>query len=408
MHRVLDMLPTDCFLKHYVYYASQQVSSHNSYHLGVGLALSGVSAPRNLKMIGFKRVTTPNVYVLITGSSGDAEKTLAIDVGQTLLAEAAPNLIGPDPTADETLVKILASRPNQLFIYPDYAIFLAKTAGGDQRGEGLRNGFMAYYDGLTFDREYSKGPPIHVHDPRPSLLAACTPQHLESYTVALDWQGGSISRKFLFWGERERDIPWPTPLPAERAYLVSHLAWAAGVQTAGESLGLTEEASRLWLSWVTESKKKHAHLYNDDKVRGIISRSRLMAAKASLLVAWSSGMCLEPWRLEAHVLEAGIAIADLHLRSALLLARDIAPNKEMMEQKRLLRAITPEWIAFGDAIKQAELTKRGAAIYIETLIEQGLIASTVQNTTVYYRRTDAGTTPYDYSIEAVAPPPLMN
>lgn len=399
-------MPANCFLRQYHDYAKQQVSSHSSYHLGVALPLVGVCCPRSLLVRGFKKAAFPNVYSVLTGSSGDAEKTLAVDVGLSLLAEGAPHLIGPDPTADETLVKILETRPNQLFCYPDYATFLSKSSGGDQRGEGLRNGFMAYFDGLSFDREYSKGKPIHVVDPRPSILAACTPQHLERYTVGIDWEGGFMSRHMMWWGERERDIPWPKPMPEQRAWLASWLAWSAAIDHVGESLGRTEEAARLWVSWIDSSRAAHAHEMEDEKVRGILARSRLMAVKSALLIAWSSGnQCLEPWTLDAATLEAGIALAELHVTSALGIARNIASTREMAEQKQVYKAVGQDWTPIGDILRLADLTKRQAIPYFETLLEQGVIVTSPQNATTYYKRSSAGTLPWDHGMENLPPAP---
>jgi hypothetical protein len=403
--RVMQLLPSSNFLRQYVNYGMTQVASHASYHIAVGLALLGISTPRNFQMLGMKRTTFPNTFSLIVGSAGEAEKTGAIDVGRPLLAEIAPELFGPDPTAAETLAKILSTRPSQLFVYVDFFSFLSRTGGGDTRGEALRGGFTEWFDGYSKDFEYASGKKFPVTDPRPSLLAACTPSHLESFTQLNDWTGGFISRFLIFYADVERTMDWPdnsTHAQDVRAWLAAFLAWSVATTQAGKSLGLTDEAKRYWLSWVATMREKYGAA-ESEKNAAIISRTRLMAAKSALLLAWGSGKCLDPWYLDAADLNAGAAIAELSLRSALRLADSIASSREMQEQNRVYRAIGDEWTPLGDILRKAELTKKRAAPYLETLCEQGVITMDNVNGTVYYRRCTTGTIPHP---GMPAPPPL--
>lgn len=410
--RALEVLPEESLIRGYVSFASRQVSSNVVYHVPAVLSLLGVCTPGNFAGRGFKRETFPNFYGMIVGSSGDAEKTLSIDIPQKILSISAPALLGFDPTAEETLAKGLANRPAQLFIYPDMGAFLSKTSGNDPRGAGLRDGFMSYFDGLSMTREYSKGPPVLVSNPRPSFLGACTPEHLEEYTTSIDWHGGGMSRFFVAYGERERDLPHPEAFPEGWTYLQGFFAWLATREGAKACAGMTPEAAALWKDWQKNVIQRYVDRGIDTRLRGLVARVRLVAAKCTCLVAVSvphfavSDSPAGEWWITPQLVESGIALAELHLKGALALAENVAPNEEMREQRALYRACGASWTPLGEVLKRSHLTKRRALPYFETLREHGAIEERVQNTTAYYRQVPGGEArPYDPGMDNLPPPP---
>ncbi len=403
VHHAMALLPDGCFLKAYVKYGESQVGSNIAYHIGTGLAMLSAVAPLNLTLTGGKATTFQNVYVLLVGSSGDAEKTTGMNVGRTLLAEVDQEILSSDPTAEETLLKMLAKRPNRLFFYPDYATFLSKTAGKDQRGEGLRSGFMSLFDGLYYSREYANGKKFEVATPRPSILAACTPQHLESYTSSIDWEGGFMSRHLILWGERERTREWPDQNPYTRElkhFLLEWLKWSVKQPVAEECSQITPEAMRHMDEWKGEIRRRYETQHADEMTKGIISRSKLMLSKVCLLLSWSRGACVAPWALDVPAVLAGIAITDMYLKSMLELTKNIAQTPAMMEQKRILNAVREQWTPLGEITDRAKITKKRALEYIETLVEENKILPVEQGGSKFYRRTPAGTTPIPFDEEA--------
>lgn len=221
-----------------------------------------------------------------------------------------------------------------------------------------------------------------------------------------------MSRFLIFSGAKERHLPWPSEDEGTRnlyRWLANWMTWSLTIGSegsgAGESLGLSGAAQRRWLLWEKELQEKHLRQYTDERLQGIISRSSLQAAKCALLVSWASGHCVEPWTLKSEALEAGIAIAELTLAGTLELAANIEPTPEMREQRRLYNSIGDDWTALGDALREAKLTKRKGSIYVETLMEQGVIMTTTQGSTSYFKRSRGGTQPYDYGLDNLPPPP---
>jgi hypothetical protein len=404
-----ELLPVGCFLKHYADYGTRQVASHTFYHIGIGFSLVGAAMPRNLVALGFKAPTYPNLFAIICGPSGAAEKSLALDVALQLVSETAPELVGPDPTSDQALAKILEARPSQFFAYSEGGKFLAMTAGmQNQVGAGIRKGFTDSFDGRSYDREYSKGQKVCVAHPRPNLVLCCTPQDLEDCTVDLDWKGGMMSRFVFCYGVAERKVLEPEAWPAMRQWLAAFLLESKAQPLAGECLPMEESVRARWLAWQDDILERYAPYMNRERTIGIVSRTRLMAAKMATSLSWQCrrGWSGVPWRIEADVLEAAIAFAEIHLRSGLALAARIPANWDMRDQNRLLAGIGAKWTALGVAVGAADLTLKKAKLHIETLTERGLIAYEQQGTTVYYRRIQDGAPPeYDFALAGAPPPP---
>lgn len=422
VREVIALLPETSFLKYYVIFAEHQSASHLIYHVASALSILGATASRALvgDGPGFKAPTFANFYTMIVGSAGDAEKTLAVRIAAELLAEAAPLAVGSDPTAWESLVKALAVAPGQVLIYPEFGQWLAATSGhGNVIGSGLRKGLTNVFDGLTISKQYSKvSDPITVHDPRLSILGACTPVDLETYTTAIDISGGFLSRIFFAVGERERTSHSRTPIPDLRSWLLTFIARAAshGMQgeTVGQCLGFEPNALAHWLTWTASITERFGKYRKDTKRSSIVARVPLLCAKICVSLAWSSGKAWgpHPWSVTFSELLPAIQFAEMHLRGALSIVENIASSVEMQEQRILLNVIGPTWKPLGLCLKEAGLTAKRARPYIDTLTMQGLIASTDQGGVPYLRAIEGGApAAYNFDLEAAnaaalaVPPP---
>lgn len=415
VRRAVELLPTDSWLKQYVLYAERQVDSHVLYHVAVGLATLSVTCSRALvgEGAGFKRRTLPNFYAWIVGKTGDAEKSIAMDVALDLLADAAPELHGPEPTAEPALARALAAQPNLLFVYSEGGKFLATTSGRQNPvGHALRKGFTDFFDGRSLTRQYSKAAdkPIVVQSPRPSLLAACTPSDLENYTLSGDWEGGFLNRFFIAYGDKERSRDEPVPLSDLKLWLIGWLRRSAKHPQAGPCLGMDRYAKAVWDEWRAEMQQTYAAEARSDTGAGLLARSRLIAAKISVLSCWSTGRAWgpDPWWVDETHMRASTALASLHLESAFELVKRIQPSEEMREQQRVLQAIQPDWTAAGTVLQSAKLVWRRAKNYLETLEMQGLITSCNQGGTMYYRLVqDGAPRPFDDTFQLPPAPPAV-
>lgn len=407
----VESLPDSCWLKHYVRYAETQVASHIGFHVAMGLSMIGAATPRDFVGEGFKRPTFTNFYCLIVGKSGDAEKTIAMDVGLDMMSDAAPHLIAGDPVSELAMLRALEASPSCLFPYPEVATFLANTMGKDNsRGQAIRAQLTSIFDGRSISKPYSKEENnIVVTDPRVNFIGACTPQHLEELTVRLDWEGGLISRFFVVYGDRERQMPWPTPNPELRTWLVRWLAASATHPNTATCLGLEPDAAALWLWWFEDIIARNKTAMSNETLVGIASRSRLQAAKLATSFCWSSGLgwdVTKPWRVPLWAVQSAIAFVDLQMASVSALVDRIQPSHDMRQQRTVLNAVGEDWTPLGAITKTAKVDVRDAKRHLATLTEQGDVTVTTNDGRFFYRKS-TGELPTYVEPEVLPPPPAF-
>jgi uncharacterized protein DUF3987 len=407
----LAQLPETSFIRIYVEYATTQVASPMAYHVGIALSAVASTAPGDLMCSGFPGETLANFWTIIVGDSGQAQKGLAMKIMQHMLSEAAPGVVAPDPTSDETLVQMLANQAQRIFIYPEFVSILNAARGRDGgRGLKLLDQLTNVFDGISFDREYTKGKIWHVVHPRVSLLGACTPRHLEDCTTILMWEGGFLSRAMILYAEREREFVDPLPDPARRSWLVGTLCMFAGTKNAAVNCGMTPGAKQMWIDWLRMHEARVRVM--EERMRGPASRVGLILAKMAMLIAWSCGDA-DPtrhatWMLEEQHMRGAIALAELHFASLCTLVERIEPTQEMRELRAVFNAINPEWTGVGDICRVAHLTAKRLVPYLDTLKLQGRIMDENQNGTVFWRALpEAKPKTYNHSFEGMTAPPIQ-
>ena len=58
---VVDILPSECWITHYINYCAKQTTSPLAYHLGVGLSLLASTTPQNYTMRFFGKNAVQHV-----------------------------------------------------------------------------------------------------------------------------------------------------------------------------------------------------------------------------------------------------------------------------------------------------------------------------------------------------------
>src|ERR1035438_142202 len=95
----VEVLPKSehSWLRRYVRYASKRTDAPLGFHLGVGLSVLATVAGHRLlgRFTGSKLPT--NLWTMLVGSSGEAQKTTAIRIGSEMLLDVAPELHGAQP-----------------------------------------------------------------------------------------------------------------------------------------------------------------------------------------------------------------------------------------------------------------------------------------------------------------------
>lgn len=399
---VISTIPETSWIRKYCNYAETQTSANLAYSLGVGLtAMAAAVPPSVIAPTGFPAVTYANFYTMLVGSSGEAQKGLALNPGRRVLEHGAPDTLGSKPASPQALSKSLQTNPHQVFFYPEGGSGLLGGRPGDMLDQ-LRKKWTDLFDGGPDRTEYADGSVAGHADPRPSMLVGCTPIDLEYLTTLLDWQGGFLSRFFIVVAERERPKMRRLDWPEMRDYLGAQLRLSITSQP-GPWVGMTAEAEALWEPWMQNPIPPGS----PERLHGALSRSTLIAAKASLILAWSQGFGWggSPFYVDDKTMQAAINIGNLHAHSILGLGTRIAPSPEIRTQRIILRAIQASGangLTLGSVTQVGDVSKKGALSHIETLREQGAIYGPhlVEQTPTYWA---AGVAPV-VATNGVAPP----
>lgn len=394
------------WLRQYVVHGFLRLPTPAIYHLATGLSVLAATAPYRLRVgeHNFLRPVAPNLYSLVVGGSG-AQKTLALLLGRDLLKAACPDLVSAEPGSEEALVASTGAQPVQWIMLQEFGAFLQATTGGSYR-EGLRKALTGAYEGEINDRNLKKGK-VLTRDPQISMLCACTPVDLQNYTAAIDWEGGFLSRFFLAGGVRTRTQHLPVLDQARADWLLGWLYHVGRSSTVGACTGFTPAARDLWTAFNDEIEALRQA--SPERSSGVIGRTILQAAKVSALLAWDYGPMRrgEPWAMDLDVLHPAIAIARLHLKTALALIPSIAPTQEARELQEVLSSVPIEtWISEAELLRRVPIQVRRLRSALGTLKARLQVEAVQQGAHAFWRQTPQAELPaFDPDLQAAPPPP---
>jgi hypothetical protein len=276
------------------------------------------------------------IWVLLLGRSGADRKTTAIGIGQDIMRAVEETLIGPAPGSPEGLASSLAAHPKQTLVYTEFGAFLQKSSNESGQFASIRSLLTQFYDCDTTSFRLSQTLK-KVNNPRLSILAACTPQHLEDYTGPTDYHGGFMSRFALMYAKRERELINP-PMPdmAARERLIEALK-ELRKRRAGKCLGFTGLAGQMLNEWTTRTTEQ----YGKDApewTRGAIARGPTLARKVALIYAADSGGALgsTEFQITEYDLKPALAFAEMHIQSAVESTQRLTQSRYGRERKNVL------------------------------------------------------------------------
>jgi hypothetical protein len=371
---VISLLPDTSFLITYLAWAHQCTDAPWAYHLGGGLSLLASTAPMDLGFTFAGGTLRGNLFTALAGRSGEDRKSHSLSLARDLLADVAPTLVGVEPATSAGLIDSLSAAPAQLITYSELGVFLADAAAGGHK-ETLKSEYNKAYDCTGIERVKANQNRISVPNPRLSLLAACAVPYLERYTDATDWTGGFMSRWFLLLAHRERNLPLGgVSDPYLRGILKQTLENRSVVLNAGPCLGLDTAARDLWHRWQPDVTSRDVPA----KIAGARVRAPTLALKIALLLGSDhtpAALAGVPWEVSVTDLQPAIAIAELHLKSAIGLADQLSESKDMRDRRAVLLAILSAGrpLSFGEIITRSKLLKRRTHEIIDTLTEEGLV-----------------------------------
>lgn len=126
---VVNLLPSNSWLKKYVAHSYLQTVAPLAYHLAFGISALGVSCPADYGT-RYAGILRPNNFVLAVGRSGLDNKSTALNIALDLIKKASPTSVGSYPGSQEGLTESLASDPTQVIPFSEFGKFLAAAQRG--------------------------------------------------------------------------------------------------------------------------------------------------------------------------------------------------------------------------------------------------------------------------------------
>jgi len=348
---ILAILPPDGFIRAMVDHGYANTTGPIGYHLATALAILAVTTPTQYGM-RYAGALHANIYSMLVGRSGDDQKSTCIKLAKNILYRAASILIGDQPGSAEGLIEGLRDQPTQLLQYSEFGKFLASS----QKGyfEAIKPYLTDIWDCEPQQRRKSNDVIVKVDDPRLSMLVGCSIPYLERHTGPEDWNGGFLGRWFIVYGKRERVDPDPQGDDTLLEYLVQSLSVRAklaeerNLKMAGNCLGLSPDAKKMWNEWfLSLDKRKFPELIAGAKVR-----APTLARKVSLLYGWDIGPATgaDDWEMSDEILWYGIAAAEIHLQSVLGLSERLADHGEAQQRRTVI-----DTIPMGGSLKLSDM-----------------------------------------------------
>ena len=381
----LAALPNRGFLREWVRYAHKATDANLSYHIPVGLSLMTQLLPGNLCMWRGQRRTYTNLFSLIVGPSSASRKTESILLGLDLLTELK---IPPmeDPASREALVQFLFNKSKQLLAYPEFKDFMLPASSPSSAKAQIKIALNGAYDcapmsNVTVGALRKKQENVHVPDPRLSFLASSDPTLLSDVATTTDWQGGFFARFFFVYARRVRFIP-PTQAPDFKArqdiiYKMEVLKEKGGmIKGNNRCVGFTDEAAKLYTAWSQKIDARAARAIYPP----LITRATALACKIATLLAADIGSacCDGDWRIGIEETRSAIAIAELHIKSAINVSAFIHEDKEGLWRNRIMNVLAdsgqPQPVS--EILRKTKLGLRDFRVATETLMAMRAINNT--------------------------------
>lgn len=377
---VINSLPRDSWLRRYCIYGKKQTTAPVVYHLGVGAMALGSTCPPSYGMDYGAWVMRPNIYTMLVGRSGKDRKSSALEVGDKLLRQADPELLGNEPGSKEGLLKSLSEKPRQTLFYSEFGKLLSSTTQGYLAP--IKELFTDLWDNKSQTRQTLKETLV-IKEPRLSIGAGVSIPYLERYTLAEDWHGGFMGRWMVLYGREERTETFPTRPPKTGDALAKALTTRATSDTAGWCKGFDKKARALWDQWYHDLDRRIL----PSNIAGVEARVPSIALRMSLILGWDFGPALagKPWEIDENILGCAIQIAELHLDSVTGLSDILAEHEDARLRRTIMRAIDEEGgsATLGGILRRLKMRKRIVNEMIQAMIEMGELqeATTVKGHT---------------------------
>lgn len=377
---VLATMPETSFVRRYVEYASTLTDANMAFHLAGAFAVLSTTIPYGERglVADFGGRVVPNLCMLLYGSSTDSRKTTALKIAMRMAQLVNKLAVGSEPGSHEGLVESIRDTRRQTIFYPEWGDFLKKTQGNSYLAP-LKMAFNNLADGMQLGRALggtqtkakTKDP---VDNYMVSLLGGVAPVLLERYADYEDWTGGFFGRFLILDAPRERYYLEPGSAPDLEIALIGYLKEKMKNQAVGRFAGFDDGARALWRGFASDVEWIRDRVSND--VQTSVARAQQIAMKMAIQLSWDYGQAGsgQDWQITAAEMGPALAIARMHVKSAISIGSTLAVNHDMRERRMVLGKVDralPK--TFGEVLRAVPMLMRRVKEIIASLHEDGSI-----------------------------------
>jgi hypothetical protein len=264
----------------YLCYAYPLTDAPPQYHLGVGITLAATCLGTRVYIpFGHKKIY-PNIWAMIIGKTSFFRKSTCLRLGRKVLWNVDPELVYPTEFSPESLVEILAKRPQGVFAYPEFSLLL----------EMMDRSYMIGLKPLLTDlfdcpEVYIKKLKYAIHevkDPCISIMSASTLDWLEKSLRESDLHGGFMQR-FIYLVATKKDRRVVIP-PAPDRILKSKVIDGFSELRKTEGPFVLDEAGRnIYSDWLRKFEDECQVGINSSILSGFYTRLEDYALKIALI-----------------------------------------------------------------------------------------------------------------------------
>lgn len=338
-----------------------------------------------------------NVYTLLVGESGEAQKSTALRIGRTILFDAAASLIGGFPGSPEGMFEMLSEQNSMCMVISEFGRLLSGAEKGYMMP--IKTLLTDLWDADPTDRTKANNKKVRIDNPRLSIMAGCSIPYLEKHTLAEDWTGGFMGRWMILYANRERTVALPKANLEYRPALVNFLKERATTPSAGWCMGLDDAAETRWTEWFNDVTNRNL----PRNILGIRARAPIMALKTALLYGWDFGPASQghPWRISLAELNPAIAYIEMHIKSLVSLSFVIADHPDARLRRTVVQTIREldrdeagvsgqgPGVSLGAILLNTKMRKRPIAEMLDALVESGTVVRLTSAEGVRFRLSQA-------------------
>lgn len=378
---VISTLPEHSFVRRYVEYAANLTDANIAFHIAGAFAVLSTTIPHGERGLtaDFGGRVVPNLCMLLYGDSTDSRKTTAIKIAIRLTGLAQKSAVGSEPGSAEGLIEAIRDNRRQTIFSPEWGDFLKKTQGNSYMAS-LKMVVNNLADSMPLGRALGgvntkAKTKDAVDNYMVSLLGGVAPVLLERYADYEDWTGGFFGRFLLLDAPRQRYTPVPHGAPDIEAQLCDWLKTRLKNQAVGRFIGFDASAFKMWTEFSEDVEWMRRRVSKNTVTS--VSRAQQIAFKMAMQFAWDFGEAGsgKDWQITAMELGPALAIARMHIRSAVSIIATIAPNQDMRDRRTILAKIDRHIPStFGEVIRDSMMLKPRVKAILESCYEEGSVA----------------------------------